>query len=117
MMKAALEAGSRAPLWLLFGARHEEDILYAEDFGRWAREHPNVRYDVTLSQPAAGWSGRRGWVQAHVPELYRELAGSAGSPAPHVYVCGLERMVKAVRDLLRGELAVDRKNVHTERYD
>ena len=29
----------------------------------------------------------------------------------------LERMVKTVRDLCRHELGVDRKHVHTERYD
>src|SRR6478752_5583533 len=28
MLRAALAAGAREPLWLLFGARHEEDVLY-----------------------------------------------------------------------------------------
>ena len=37
--------------------------------------------------------------------------------APHVYICGLERMVGAVRDLLRKQMGVDRKQVHSERYD
>ncbi|UQA59309.1 ferredoxin--NADP reductase [Polyangium aurulentum] len=117
MLQAALAAGSTAPMWLLFGARYEEDILYREELDGWARRHPNVRYAITLSRAADGWAGARGYVQGHVPELYRELAAVCGTAAPHVYVCGLERMVKSVRELVRGELGVDRKHVHTERYD
>jgi CDP-4-dehydro-6-deoxyglucose reductase, E3 len=117
MIEAALAAGAKAPLWLLFGARFEQDILYREEFERWAREHPNVRYDVTLSQGAPAWAGRRGYVQRHAPELLQALRSEAAGAEPHVYVCGLERMVKAVRELARGELGVPRKHVHTERYD
>jgi ferredoxin-NADP reductase len=117
MLQAALVAGSTAPMWLLFGARYEEDILYREEFEGWTLRHPNVRYAITLSRPADGWTGARGYVQDLVPALYRELAAASRPAAPHVYVCGLERMVKSVRELLRGDLGVDRKHVHTERYD
>jgi len=117
MLQAALAAGSTAPMWLLFGARNEEDILYREELEGWARRHPNVRYAITLSRPADGWTGGRGYVQSHVPALYRDLVAASGTAAPQVYVCGLERMVKSVRELVRGELGVDRKHVHTERYD
>jgi CDP-4-dehydro-6-deoxyglucose reductase, E3 len=125
MMQAALASGGAAPLWLLFGARYEEDILYRSEFTALAARAPHVRYMVTLSRAqedasasaGQGWTGARGYVQAHVPSLYRELAAMSGAALPHIYVCGLERMVKAVRDLARGELGVDRKHVHTERYD
>lgn len=117
MMQAALGAGSRAPLWLLFGARHEEDLLYRDQFEQWSREHENVRYEVTLSQPGPSWTGRRGYVQAHAPELFGALKTRASPDEPHIYICGLERMVKVVRDLARGDLGVSRKLVHTERYD
>lgn len=117
MLQASLGAGSGAPMWLLFGARHEEDVLYRDQFERWASEHPNVRYEVTLSQPRPSWTGRRGYVQLHVPELYAALKASASPDDPHIYICGLERMVNVVRELARGELQVSRKLVHTERYD
>jgi NADPH-dependent ferric siderophore reductase len=32
-------------------------------------------------------------------------------------VCGLERMVASVRDLLRKQMGVPREQVHSERYD
>jgi ferredoxin-NADP reductase len=112
MIRASIAAGGRAPLLLLFGARHEEDILYKDELAGLAREHPRFRYEITLSQPGPAWAGRRGYVQAHLPELYAGMADG-----PDVYVCGLDRMVSAVRGMARNELGVDRKRVHTERYD
>src|SRR5690606_20521098 len=103
----------KAKLWILFGARHEEDVLWRDELQTWPLEHPNVRVEVTLSRPRADWAGRRGWVQEHLPDLWAEL----GAADAHVWVCGLERMVKAVRELARGPLGLDRKQVHQEKYD
>jgi CDP-4-dehydro-6-deoxyglucose reductase len=116
MMQAALATGNRAPMWLLFGTRHEEDILYAEELRAAARAHSSIRFEVTLSQPPESWAGRRGYVQTHVRALWEELKLHAGE-APHVYVCGLSRMVGSVRDLLRKEMGLAREYVHAERYD
>src|SRR5678815_4876121 len=101
----------------LFGARYEEDILYRDELKAWAEANPGCRYEVTLSQGASSWTGRRGYVQVHVPELWRALCDRTSPAEPHVYVCGLERMVQVVRGLARGELGVGRKAIHTERYD
>ncbi len=117
MIEAALRAGCEAPLWLLFGARFEEDILYQDELTRWTREHPCFRYEITLSRPTPGWTGRQGYVQHHASELVRELRAVSAEAEPHAYICGLERMVNAVKDLLRNDLAMPRKHVHTERYD
>ena len=54
-------------------------------------------------------------MQTHVRELWDDL--SSRGEVPHAYVCGLERMVGSVRDLLRKEMGVTRQQVHTERYD
>jgi NAD(P)H-flavin reductase len=116
MMKAALTAGSTAPLWLLLGVRHTDDILYRAEFEAFARSHPHVRVEFTLSQGGADWPGRRGYVQTHIRELWTELA-ALGRGDPHVYVCGLERMITAVRHLVRQEMGIARQQVHSERYD
>ncbi len=116
MLRAALASGSNAPLWLLFGARYEQDILYRDELAELEARHSQLRHLITLSRPGQTWSGSSGYVQTHVPALLRELEMATGA-SPHVFVCGLERMVKSVRELCRGELGVDRKRVHTERYD
>lgn len=123
MLRAALAAGSRAPTRILLGVRHEVDLLYADELEAMARAHPFVRFEPTLSQPGPGWKGRRGYVQTHVRELWSDLvAAGAGDPqaaphAPHAYVCGLERMVGSVRELLRKDMGLPRQQVHSERYD
>ncbi len=117
MIQATLTEGGGAPLWLLFGARYEADILYGDELSRWAAAHPQVRYEITLSRPTSGWTGRRGYVQTHAAELVTELRALGGGADPHAYICGLDRMVSTVKELLRGELALPRKHVHTERYD
>ena len=114
MIKAALAAGETTPMTLLFGVRHEADRLYREELEALTAQHPNLRAHYTISQPGEDWAGLRGYVQTHVEAAWRELEKSG---APHVYICGLERMVGAVRDLLRKQMGVERKQVHSERYD
>jgi ferredoxin-NADP reductase len=120
MLRAALAAGARAPTRVLLGVRHEVDLLYADELREMAGAHPFVHFEPTLSQPGAGWTGRRGYVQTHVRELWSDLvARSDGDPpaVPHAYVCGLERMVGSVRELLRKDMGIPRQQVHSERYD
>ena len=116
MIRAAVAAGGTAPLWILLGVRRQDDLLYREEFERLAKEHPFIRFEPTLSQPEGEWSGRRGYVQTHVPGLWKELV-ALGAGEPHAYICGLERMVSSVRDRLKTDLAVPRQQVHSERYD
>jgi CDP-4-dehydro-6-deoxyglucose reductase len=116
MIRDALAAGETAPMTLLFGVRHEVDRLYGDELDALAAAHPNFRVFYSISQPTPDWSGLKGYVQTHAEALWRELAAGGEAP-PHIYVCGLERMVGAVRDLMRKQMGVDRKQVHSERYD
>lgn len=116
MILDALAAGDDSPMTLLFGVRYPEDRLYLEELESLVKGHPNLRVEITLSKPPADWETRTGYVQRHVAELWRDLETKNAGP-PHAYVCGLERMVGSVRDLLRKQLGAPRKHVHTERYD
>jgi CDP-4-dehydro-6-deoxyglucose reductase len=116
MVRAAVAAGPQAPMWILLGVRHEADVLYADELTALGRDNPLVRFEPTLSQAQGSWPRRRGYVQAHVPELWAELA-ALGAGTPHAYICGLERMVGSVREILRTELGLPRQQVHSERYD
>jgi ferredoxin-NADP reductase len=99
------------PQVLLFGCRTQEDILFATAWQKRMKEQPRFRFVPTLSRGGPEWTGLRGYVQTHVGELLASLG-----PA-HVYVCGLTRMITEVRRVLKEELRVDRKRVHSERYD
>jgi len=97
-------------LSLLFGSRYEKDIYYHDEFLRLAAQHHNFHYLPTLSRGSSQWRGLRGYVQEHVTSI-----------APHrrdmlAYICGLDKMVKANRELLKS-LGWDRKSIHYEKYD
>lgn len=97
-------------LWLLFGARTEQGLYYNEEFLHLAQQHANFRYLPTLSRGGEEWNGLRGYVQEHVPSI------AAGKSDMHAYVCGLDKMVKANRELLK-EMGWERKSILYEKYD
>ncbi|MGB9196247.1 MAG: FAD-dependent oxidoreductase [Terriglobales bacterium] len=99
-------------LWLLFGARTEDDLYYREQFDRLAAEHKNFHFLPTLSRAIPDWPGLRGYVQEHV----LQIVGERSKEDTHAYICGLSKMVKANRDLLKN-LGWDRTSIRYERYD
>lgn len=117
MILDALANGDDSPLTLLFGVRHVEDRLYCDELEELTKKHPNFRVEYSLSKPPKDWTSRHGYVQTHVEELWRELEAKGAGTPPHLYLCGLERMVGTVRDLVRKQMGIERKQVHSERYD
>ena len=97
--------------WLVYGTRYEEDIYYREEFEALAAVHANFHYLPTLSRAPENWTGSRGYVQEHI----REIVGDRKDM--EAYICGLNTMVSANRDVLKLELGWDRKQIVYERYD
>jgi ferredoxin-NADP reductase len=112
LLDAAQTREGEGPFVLLFGVRTEQDILYRDEFEALARDWPAFRFEPSLSRGSEQWQGRRGYVQTHVPELVRALGGDCD-----VYVCGLNKMIKEVRRVLKEDLGFSRERIHTERYD
>lgn len=111
MLRALAALGpSTPPVRLLFGCRSPADALYADELRALGRRI-DFALETTLSQPPQGYAGRTGYVQAHLVELARGLG------EPHVFVCGLSRMVTEVRALCKSALGLDRHHIHTERFD
>lgn len=106
-----LRAAPAPRFTLLFGTRHEDGVLYGEEF-RALEAAGALRFEPTLSRAGDAWAGRRGYVQLHVPELAASLGGDCD-----VYVCGLNAMVREVRAVLKNALGLPRERIHTERYD
>ncbi len=71
------------PHTTLFGVRTESDLF-------WTEKLPPDSL-ITLSQPSTQWSGLRGRVTVHMPELIVE------HPSAAWYLCGNPDMVKEVR--------------------
>jgi NAD(P)H-flavin reductase len=97
-------------LHLIVGNRTEKDIYYHDEFLRLSAEHANFHYRPTLSRGGPEWQGLRGYVQEHVPAITQARSDM------HAYICGLDKMVKANRELLKS-LGWDRKSILYEKYD
>ncbi len=102
--------GQGHEFWLVFGSRYEKDIYYHAEFLQLAGKHSNFHYLPTLSRGGPEWQSLRGYVQEHVPGIVN------GRTDMRAYICGLDKMIKANRDLLKS-LGWDRKSILYEKYD
>lgn len=110
MLRAGLREYPEQKFTLIFGVRHEEGLLYHEEFQDLARTYGNFDYQPTLTRPGEPWQGGRGRVQAHV------LEALGARRDVNIYICGLREMVDDLRAQLKG-IGVDRKNLIYEKYD
>jgi ferredoxin-NADP reductase len=109
-MLADPERHQEREFWLLFGARTKQDLYYKNEFEQLAAEHSNFHFMPTLSRAVEDWKGLRGYVQQHLGEIVGMRTDM------HAYICGLDKMVKANRELLKG-LGWDRTSIRYEKYD
>ena len=90
LIEAELARTSPTTLWLVAGHRAPEDVLFAADFARLARDHARFRFVPTLTQGGRDWLGHHGRVQARLIEAVQAL-----QPLD-AYVCGRVDMVSEV---------------------
>ncbi|HYP99484.1 MAG TPA: FAD-binding oxidoreductase [Polyangiaceae bacterium] len=94
LVEAELARPSETRVLLLAGHREPEDVLFAQDFARFAAQHPRFHFIPTLTAGDNSWLGRRGRVQAQLLEAVSALAPL------DAYVCGRLEMVNDVVRLL-----------------
>jgi len=110
MLEAELRTDSSTPLVMLFGCRTEADILWGEELYRLDSDEPRFSFVPTLTRASEGWTGRRGRVQVHLPEL------ASGLSAPEAWLCGHHAMVHDCVGLLERDLGVPRSKIYFEEY-
>jgi ferredoxin-NADP reductase len=104
--------GFPTPTALIFGARHEADILFRAEWEAFVRANAAFTFVPTLSKPGDAWRGKSGYVQDRVREWFATERRDAV-----VYVCGLKKMVNDVKTILRDELGFPKEQIVTEKYD
>ncbi|WP_229402047.1 ferredoxin reductase [Micromonospora okii] len=112
MARARRAAGSRTPFRLIYSARTPEDVFYADELRRRARDDRglDVTYVYTRAAPVR-WRG-----EPH--RIGPADVNTHGWPAdlePLCYVCGPTGFVETVADLLVG-LGHQPRRVRTERF-
>ncbi|HVO99510.1 MAG TPA: FAD-binding oxidoreductase [Bryobacteraceae bacterium] len=109
MLQAQLNESSQK-FTLVFGARHEGDLLYSRELEGMAAKYSHFQFLPTLSRPGESWKGRSGYVQEHLKEAIGERRDV------DVFLCGMKAMVDDVRNILK-EMGFDRKQIFYEKYD
>jgi cytochrome-b5 reductase len=106
---AALEAGPRTRLTILYGSVSPDDVICKKELDALAARHPGrvkVVYTVDAAPPGSGWTGRVGYIDAALLKAELPPPGAPGNNI--VMVCGPPGQM----DALSGKTAkVDGKKV------
>lgn len=99
---------SHRNLYLVFGNRKQEDILYRTELEEMAKQHPEFTFIPVLSREE--WEGEKGYVHP----IYQKQFAQA-QPAVF-YLCGWSNMVKEAKNNLKA-MGYNRKQIKFELYD
>jgi len=92
------------------GARTQADIIFHDECLRLAEQMPQLKYHVTLSQPAETWTGRSGRLSF---DMLGEVAGALANS--RFFLCGPGEFMEALRQSLLAA-GVAAKCIHTEQF-
>lgn len=92
---------------LIYGVRHEEDLIYDDLFSGLATKHPNLHYYKALSRADSN-NTRRGYVTDILKELEIDSLTT-------VYICGTKEMADSAMKIL-SEKGIPGKSVHYEGF-
>jgi glycine betaine catabolism B len=101
-------------IYLLFGTRTKEDLLYFNELKRLEQELEAFRYIPTLSREE--WEGCCGYVHDIYENLVHEkMKDQPELPPARFYLCGWKNMIDEAKQRIQ-KLGYDRKAIHQELY-
>jgi ferredoxin-NADP reductase len=100
---------SHKNIYLIFGNRHEQDILYRDEMEALQIQYPEFTFIPVLSR-AHNWHGKHGYVH----EVYEELF--ADKRPAYFYLCGWSAMLKEARQRLQ-DMGYTKDSIRLELYD
>lgn len=83
IIRDALQRADSLEMYLLYGCRVPDDIIYGEELARLAADNPSLDYSLVISEPAPGYEGLTGFLSA---DLIREQVGDLTGKT--FYICG-----------------------------
>lgn len=126
IIRAALEQEPQSSVYLLYGSRHDDGIIFHEDLKALADKYKGQFFvDFIVSQPKkektswfkkgkTNWTGSVGRITA--TEVDRFLDKYPVNDANvECFICGPGAMIDTVESRLDAK-AIDNKNIHTERF-
>ena len=109
MIHDLIHKGCQKNIFLIYGHRYEQDLLYRDEWEDLAGANPRFHPLFTLSRDTK-WTGERGYVQTKIASFVPEVKEK------DYYICGLNNMITGVNEALLS-LGVPKEQIHYERYD
>lgn len=94
-------------IYMIFGTRRQEDLLYAEDMKIYEKEIPHFTYIPTLSREK--WEGEMGYVHP----IYEKLAKD--QPEAYFFLCGWKEMIREATQRIR-DMGYERRYIRKELF-
>jgi CDP-4-dehydro-6-deoxyglucose reductase len=94
-------------IFLVFGTRNRESLLYYKELKALSDQHPEFHYIPVLSREQ--WEGHTGYVH----DVYAQLV-TKKQPADF-FLCGWKNMIHDAKQKIQ-ELGYDKKSIHQEIY-
>lgn len=111
LLRDAAARGETRPITLLYGNRHERQIMAAAELAELA-EHLRLDIRHVLQEPPPGWTGFAGMMS---PELIQAAAAQAAREGWVFLLCGPGPMIRAAHQGLHA-LGVPRRRILEERF-
>lgn len=98
MIKTVLHGEAQAKVQLIYGSRHEDQIIFKKVLDSLETLHP-TRFQVlhVISQPAANWPGLKGRINQASIVYYLKQELNVNIAAAHYYLCGPQGMMTEVQ--------------------
>ncbi len=117
MAKSALHVEPNSRIWLIYGNRSQDSIIYKAHLDAMEQAYGKSRFQVThvLSQPDRGWTGPEGRLNQHT--ITRILDGMPAVERQNAsfYLCGPDGMMAEARSAL-SLVGVPAERVFKESY-
>ena len=109
----AINATPHQNVYLIFGTRKKENLLYYEELKTLAAAQPGIHYIPVLSREE--WDGATGYVHQVYKDLIMAKKSGDELPPAHFYLCGWKNMIDEAKKTIT-DLGYDRKTIHQELY-
>jgi glycine betaine catabolism B len=87
MIRRAVDYGSNETIFLFYGNRDIEDVIFHEELTRITQANKNIRYIPVIESPPKNYTGRRGYISADV--IKAEIGDVSGKT---FFLCGPQAM-------------------------
>jgi glycine betaine catabolism B len=100
-------------VYLIFGTRKKENLLYYEELKTLAANNLGIHYIPVLSREE--WEGATGYVHQAYKDLIAAKKSGVALPPANFYLCGWKNMIDEAKATIT-EMGYDRKAIHQELY-